>query len=170
MCGIVGVVARSAVNQILYDGLLVLQHRGQDAAGIVTADGASFHMHKGGGMVRADSVDKNIPAFIEVYEMKYGKGARPKGLEWDAYRVIAGSRQFLRIIVLPPGAPKKAVDDLRAAWTQTTKDKDYLAEYRKQNNSELEALVGEDAAAAIADVLNVKPEVRKFIVDFAAKK
>ena len=52
MCGIVGVVARSPVNQLLYDGLLVLQHRGQDAAGIVTADGASFHMHKGGGMVR----------------------------------------------------------------------------------------------------------------------
>ena len=52
MCGIVGVVARSPVNQVLYDGLLVLQHRGQDAAGIVTADGSSFHMHKGGGMVR----------------------------------------------------------------------------------------------------------------------
>ena len=52
MCGIVGVVARSPVNQLLYDGLLVLQHRGQDAAVIVTADGASFHMHKGGGMVR----------------------------------------------------------------------------------------------------------------------
>ena len=52
MCGIIGVVARSPVNQLLYDGLLVLQHRGQDAAGIVTADGASFHMHKGGGMVR----------------------------------------------------------------------------------------------------------------------
>jgi amidophosphoribosyltransferase len=52
MCGIVGVVARSPVNQLLYDSLLVLQHRGQDAAGIVTADGARFHMHKGGGMVR----------------------------------------------------------------------------------------------------------------------
>ncbi len=124
---------------------------------------------KGGGMVRAESMDKNIPAFIEVYEMKHGKGARPKGVVWDAYRVIAGSRQFLRIIVLPPGAPKQAVDDLRAAWKKTTQDKDYLAEYRKQNNSELEALVGEDAAAAIADVLDVKPEVRKFIVDFAAK-
>ena len=52
MCGILGVVARSQVNQLLYDGLLVLQHRGQDAAGIVTAEGAAFHMHKGGGMVR----------------------------------------------------------------------------------------------------------------------
>ncbi len=52
MCGILGVVAKSQVNQLLYDGLLVLQHRGQDAAGIVTAEGAAFHMHKGGGMVR----------------------------------------------------------------------------------------------------------------------
>ncbi len=52
MCGIVGVVAKNAVNQLLYDGLMVLQHRGQDAAGIVTADGPTFHMHKGPGMVR----------------------------------------------------------------------------------------------------------------------
>src|SRR3954463_11554601 len=52
MCGILGVVASNPVNQVLYDGLLVLQHRGQDAAGIVTAEGATFHMHKGGGMVR----------------------------------------------------------------------------------------------------------------------
>src|SRR5688572_31359559 len=52
MCGIVGVVAKNPVNQLLYDALLVLQHRGQDAAGIVTADGANFHSHRGMGMVR----------------------------------------------------------------------------------------------------------------------
>jgi amidophosphoribosyltransferase len=52
MCGIIGVVAKSSVNQLLYDGLLVLQHRGQDAAGIVTAEGSTFHMHKGPGLVR----------------------------------------------------------------------------------------------------------------------
>ncbi len=52
MCGIVGVVARSPANQLLYDGMTVLQHRGQDAAGIVTAEGHSFHMHKGRGLVR----------------------------------------------------------------------------------------------------------------------
>jgi amidophosphoribosyltransferase len=52
MCGILGVVAKSPANQLLYDGLLVLQHRGQDAAGIVTGDGSRFQMHKGGGLVR----------------------------------------------------------------------------------------------------------------------
>jgi len=52
MCGIMGVVARTPVNQMLYDGLLLLQHRGQDAAGIVTSEGKMFHMHKGPGYVR----------------------------------------------------------------------------------------------------------------------
>ena len=52
MCGIIGVVGQSPVNQLLYDGLQILQHRGQDAAGIVTANGNSFRMHKGSGMVR----------------------------------------------------------------------------------------------------------------------
>jgi amidophosphoribosyltransferase len=52
MCGILGVVATTPVSQILYDGLQVLQHRGQDAAGITTEDEGRFHMHKGPGMVR----------------------------------------------------------------------------------------------------------------------
>ena len=37
MCGVLGAVATGPVNQMLYDGLLLLQHRGQDAAGIVTS-------------------------------------------------------------------------------------------------------------------------------------
>ena len=52
MCGILGVVAQTPVNQLLYDGLQVLQHRGQDAAGIATLDGNTFHLHKGNGLVR----------------------------------------------------------------------------------------------------------------------
>jgi amidophosphoribosyltransferase len=52
MCGILGIVANEPVNQMLYDGLLVLQHRGQDAAGIVTSDGNRFYMHKNNGLVK----------------------------------------------------------------------------------------------------------------------
>ena len=52
MCGILGVVSTTPVNQLLYDGLQVLQHRGQDAAGIATEEGGRFHMHKGSGLVR----------------------------------------------------------------------------------------------------------------------
>jgi len=74
MCGILGVVATSPVNQILYDGLLVLQHRGQDAAGIVTAQGPAFHMHKGGGMVRDVFRTRNmraLPGFTGIAHCRY---------------------------------------------------------------------------------------------------
>ncbi|GAB4345201.1 MAG: amidophosphoribosyltransferase [Gammaproteobacteria bacterium] len=52
MCGIVGIVAQSPVNQDLYDALTVLQHRGQDAAGIVTCEGAHLSLRKDNGLVR----------------------------------------------------------------------------------------------------------------------
>jgi amidophosphoribosyltransferase len=52
MCGIIGIVAHEQVNQSIYDGLTVLQHRGQDAAGIITCDGEHLHLRKDTGLVR----------------------------------------------------------------------------------------------------------------------
>ncbi len=52
MCGIIGMVAHSPVNQAIYDGLTVLQHRGQDAAGIITCEGERLHLRKNNGLVR----------------------------------------------------------------------------------------------------------------------
>lgn len=52
MCGIVGVISNAPVNQLIYDALLLLQHRGQDAAGIVTQQHRKFFMHKAKGMVK----------------------------------------------------------------------------------------------------------------------
>ncbi|MGD2113231.1 MAG: class II glutamine amidotransferase, partial [Gammaproteobacteria bacterium] len=52
MCGIIGIVAHGPVNQAIYDGLTVLQHRGQDAAGIITCDGGRLHLRKDNGLVR----------------------------------------------------------------------------------------------------------------------
>jgi len=64
MCGILGVVARTPVNQLLYDGLQVLQHRGQDAAGIATIDGNTFHLHKDNGLVRDVFRTRNMRALL----------------------------------------------------------------------------------------------------------
>ncbi|MEO0998876.1 MAG: amidophosphoribosyltransferase, partial [Pseudomonadota bacterium] len=52
MCGVVGIVGNSPVNQSLYDALTVLQHRGQDAAGIATFDDSGLNVRKGNGLVR----------------------------------------------------------------------------------------------------------------------
>lgn len=52
MCGIVGIVSQSPVNQLIYDALTMLQHRGQDAAGIVTVDDEQrFRLRKANGLV-----------------------------------------------------------------------------------------------------------------------
>ena len=52
MCGIIGIVAQSRANQSLFDGLTILQHRGQDAAGIVTCDDARLYLRKSNGLAR----------------------------------------------------------------------------------------------------------------------
>ncbi|HTI16538.1 MAG TPA: amidophosphoribosyltransferase [Trinickia sp.] len=74
MCGIVGVVSHSPVNQLIYDSLLLLQHRGQDAAGIATANGSTFHMHKANGMVRDVFRTRNmrsLPGTSGIGQVRY---------------------------------------------------------------------------------------------------
>jgi amidophosphoribosyltransferase len=74
MCGIVGVVSTAPVNQLLYDALQLLQHRGQDAAGIATADGSSFHMYKGNGLARDVFRTRNmrsLPGNSGIAQVRY---------------------------------------------------------------------------------------------------
>lgn len=74
MCGIVGVVSNSPVNQLLYDALLLLQHRGQDAAGIATSHGNKFAMHKANGLVRDVFRTRNmrsLPGNIGIGQVRY---------------------------------------------------------------------------------------------------
>jgi len=63
MCGIVGIVGTTEVAAALYDGLTVLQHRGQDAAGIATVEGSHLHVQKGNGLVR-DVFDARAMALL----------------------------------------------------------------------------------------------------------
>ena len=74
MCGIVGVVSQVPVNQLIYDGLLLLQHRGQDAAGIVTQQNRKFFMHKAKGMVRDVFRTRNmraLPGNVGLGQVRY---------------------------------------------------------------------------------------------------
>ena len=78
MCGIVGVISKAPVNQLIYDALLLLQHRGQDAAGIVTAGpgvgGSKFYMHKAKGMVKDVFRTRNmraLPGTVGLGQVRY---------------------------------------------------------------------------------------------------
>jgi amidophosphoribosyltransferase len=74
MCGIVGVISATPVNQLIYDALLLLQHRGQDAAGIVTMQGTKCFMHKARGMVRDVFRTRNmraLPGTVGLGQVRY---------------------------------------------------------------------------------------------------
>ncbi len=74
MCGVVGIVAQEHVNQTLYDALLLLQHRGQDAAGMATCDDQRFALHKENGLVR-DAFRtrdmRSLPGTIGIAQVRY---------------------------------------------------------------------------------------------------
>ena len=63
MCGIIGIISSENVNQEIYDGLITLQHRGQDSAGMVTFDG-HFNLKKGNGLVRDVFQTKNMSRLL----------------------------------------------------------------------------------------------------------
>ena len=60
MCGIIGIIGHEPVNQALYDGLTVLQHRGQDAAGIVTSDGRKLYLRRENGLMKDVFHDRHM--------------------------------------------------------------------------------------------------------------
>src|ERR1700694_5055918 len=64
MCGIVGIVSHHPVNQMLYDSLLLLQHRGQDSADIATNSGNGFSMYKANGLVRDVFRTRNMRSLL----------------------------------------------------------------------------------------------------------
>src|SRR5690349_3295234 len=74
MCGIVGVISQAPVNQLIYDALLLLQHRGQGAAGIVTMQDDKCYMHKARGMVRDVFRTRNmraLPGSVGLRQVRY---------------------------------------------------------------------------------------------------
>ncbi len=74
MCGIVGVISKAPVNQLIYDALLLLQHRGQDAAGIVTMLDTKCFMQKARGMVRDVFRTRNmraLPGNVGLGQVRY---------------------------------------------------------------------------------------------------
>lgn len=84
MCGILGLVGQAPANQLLYDGLLLLQHRGQDAAGIGTSSGRTFAVHKGSGLVRDVFRTRNmraLPGCTGIGHVRYPTAGSAVSLE-----------------------------------------------------------------------------------------
>lgn len=84
MCGIVGVIGRGPVNQLIYDALLLLQHRGQDAAGIATSNGNQFNMYKAHGLVKDVFRTRNmrsLPGTSGIGQVRYPTAGSSESVE-----------------------------------------------------------------------------------------
>jgi amidophosphoribosyltransferase len=90
MCGVVGLVAQSNVNQDIYDALTILQHRGQDAAGIATCHGGQLFLRKNNGLVRdvfrADHMTR-LQGRIGIGHVRYPTAGSCSGAEAQPFYV-----------------------------------------------------------------------------------
>lgn len=90
MCGIVAIFGYQPVNQSLYDALTMLQHRGQDAAGIVTCDGEGLHTRKGSGMVRdvfRTRHMRRLKGNVGIGHVRYPTSGKKKSIEAQPFYV-----------------------------------------------------------------------------------
>lgn len=124
-----------------------------------------------GGLVASPNFP-DLPTFLDVYRMKFGKGATPKGIKWDAYRLITGLRaRLLRAILLPKGVPQAAVVTLRTAWAKMVKDPEFLETYVKLNKGKPFVTLGEEGQRYLANTArDVDPKVIAFLKSFKGKK
>lgn len=90
MCGIVGVLAHTPVNQEIYDALTIVQHRGQDAAGIMTCDRGRVFLRKSNGLVR-DAIRKNhmvqLQGNMGIGHVRYPTAGTSSNLESQPFYV-----------------------------------------------------------------------------------
>lgn len=90
MCGIVGIVAKNSVNQLLYEALTVLQHRGQDAAGIMTCDNGKLNLRKDNGLVRDVFRTRhmlNLKGNLGIGHIRYPTAGRASSAEAQPFYV-----------------------------------------------------------------------------------
>ena len=92
MCGIIGLVGRSNfhINQLLYDGLTVLQHRGQDSAGMMTEHEGKYHLRKSNGLVKDvfyKSHMKNLLGSVGIGHVRYPTAGSSSAAEAQPFYV-----------------------------------------------------------------------------------
>ena len=106
-----------------------------------------------------------IKSFPELY--REIKGEAPKGPLWDTYlTALQLTGEVFRVAVMPPGAPKAAIDAVRTAIRALATDKEFADEAMKSFSYVPEYVAGPDTAERVRAMLNTTPELRRTIADY----
>ncbi len=104
-----------------------------------------------------------IPSFLQLYKKLKG-GALPSGEYWEAYRALYEmNNALLRLVALPPGAPREAIDALRRAVERLAHDKEFAAESKKTLEYVPEYETAPDLTEQVSKVMVVSPQMRNYI-------
>jgi tripartite-type tricarboxylate transporter receptor subunit TctC len=107
----------------------------------------------------------SLPPFQDYYAKV--KGTQPSGQLWDVYLAsLAINASMQRLVVLPPGAPKGAMDALQKALLALNNDSDFAEDARKTIGFVPEYIAGPETNRQVRKALAVKPEVRSFVLDY----
>lgn len=110
-----------------------------------------------------------IPSYIEVHRRL--KGADPAGLKWAAYRAaLEVNNGMQRLVLMPPGSPAAAADELRTAIEAMQKDPAYAEEAIKQFGYAPEYVADAGTSEAVRRALRVAPDVKAFLHSFMASR
>ena len=127
-----------------------------------------WHEAERGAVAAKPVADLPIAPFDEVF--KALKGRAPEGPLWDAFRTVRTvSGTMIRILALPPGAPKPAVDALRAAVVRMNSDPVYAADAMKTIGFVPEYATGPNTNHEVRTALTVTPQMRAFLTDYVKK-
>jgi hypothetical protein len=127
-----------------------------------------WHEAERGSLAERPIADLGIAPFDELFQAV--KGRPPGGPLWEAYKTIRTvSSTMIRILALPPGAPKPAVEALQAALVRLNTDPAYLADAMKTIGFAPEYAAGPNTGHEIRTALTVSPTMRAFIADYVKK-
>jgi hypothetical protein len=127
-----------------------------------------WHEAEGASIAAKPVADLPIAPFDEVF--KAVKGKPPAGLYWEAFRTVRTiSGTVIRILALPPGAPRPAIDALRDAVARMNNDPVYAADAMKTIGFVPEYVTGPNTNHEVRTALTISPQMRTFLLDYVKK-
>ena len=127
-----------------------------------------WHESEGGGVAAKPIADLPIAPFDQVF--KAIKGKPPEGTLWEAFRTVRTvSGTMIRILALPPGAPRPAIDALRDALVRMNNDPVYADDAMKTIGFVPEYVTGSKTNQEVRTALLVSPQMRAFLTDYVKK-
>jgi hypothetical protein len=111
-----------------------------------------------------------LPTWLDLFREKNGKDALPSGIKWEAYKLLnVLYTNMLRTVLLPPGSPRQAAQDLAKGFEAVVKDPEFKTEYERIIQAPAELISGAEGERVIAELASIDPKVTVFLKEYVAK-